>query len=167
MNLRGSPCLRSLLMILAVSTAAPVVAAPPGVGGPMRTRSVYIFPAQQGAQLLKQCSRDVPQGVSDYWTPTDQQVASLQAALQTYVQQHSADRGNVLAYPLDSYHGQYTGIVSGSKRLIYANFYVHQADWTHEDTQPVDVCDGGRSFFGVVFDPASNKVVDVAFNGEG
>jgi hypothetical protein len=155
-----------LLLMLGL-TAIPAMSAPPGVGGPMRTRSVYIFPAQQGAQLLKQCSRQVPQNVSDYWTPLDQQVASLQTALQTYVQQHSADRGNVLAYPLDSYHGQYAGIVSGGKRLIYGNFYVHRADWLHEDTQPVVICDGGRSFFGVVFDPASNQIVDIAFNGEG
>ncbi|MGE5626333.1 MAG: hypothetical protein ACM3ZT_12385 [Bacillota bacterium] len=133
----------------------------------MRTRSVYIFPAQDGAQLLKQCSREVPQNVSDYWTPTDQQVASLQSALDDYLRRHSADRGNVLSYPLDTYHGQYAGIVSGGKRLIYGNFYIHQADWLHEDTQPVNVCDGGRSFFGVVFDPDANQILDVAFNGEG
>ncbi|HEY3645325.1 MAG TPA: hypothetical protein VGM16_08305, partial [Gammaproteobacteria bacterium] len=65
------------------------------------------------------------------------------------------------------YHGQYIGIVSSVKRLVYGNFYIPQAGWLHEDTQPVDVCDGGRSFFGVVFDPTTSKIVDIAFNGEG
>ena len=166
MDMRKSsiPC---LLLVLAGLAMAPAVAAPPGVGGPMKTRSVYIFPAPQGAGLLQQCSRTVPQDVSDYWTPTDDQVAALKTALDQYLRQHSADRGQVLTYRLDSYHGQYVGIVSGGKHLIYGNFYIHQADWLHEDTEAVRVCDGGRSFFGVVFDPASNKVVDLAFNGEG
>jgi hypothetical protein len=156
----------SFLAVVAV-VALPALAAPPGVGGPMKTRSVYIFPAQLGAQLLKQCARKVPRDISDYWTPTDEQVDGLKSALEVYLRQHSADRGNVLGFPFDSYHGQYTGIVSGGKRLIYGNFYVHQAAWLHEDTQPVDICDGGRNFFGVVFDPAADKIVDIAFNGEG
>ncbi|HEY1992611.1 MAG TPA: hypothetical protein VGH71_09140 [Gammaproteobacteria bacterium] len=159
--------IRCLLLLAAALAAAPAMSAPPGVGGPMKTRSVYIFPGPQGAGLLKQCSRKVPQDVSDYWTPTDEQVAALKSALELYLRQHSADGGDVLSHPLDTYHGQYVGIVSGGKRLIYGNFYIHRADWLHEDTQPVGVCDGGRSFFGVVFDPASNKIVDVAFNGEG
>ena len=157
----------SCLLLISALAAAPAMSAPPGVGGPMVTRSVYVFPAQQGAQLLKQCSRKAPQNVSDYWTPTDDQVKALKSALDTYVRQHSADGRPVLSNPLDSYHGQYAGIVSSGKHLIYGNFYIHQADWTHEDTVPVNVCDGGRSFFGVVFDPAANKIVDVAFNGEG
>ena len=156
-----------LVLMLAGLVATPAMSAPPGVGGPMKTRSVYIFPAQRGAGLLKQCSRQVPQNVSEYWTPSDQQVADLKSALEDYLQQHSADRGYALSYPLDSYHGQYAGIVSDGKRLVYANFYIHQADWLHEDTEPVDVCDGGRSFFGVVFDPAAGKVLTIAFNGEG
>lgn len=157
----------SCLFLVFALIAVPAMGTPPGVGGPMVTRSVYIFPAEQGAQLLKQCSRSVPQQVSGYWTPGDDQVTAFKAALETYIRQHSADRGHLLAYPLDTYHGQYVGILSGGKRLIYGNFYIHQADWTHEDTQPVSVCDGGHSFFGVVFDPATKQIVDIAFNGEG
>ena len=166
MDMRTSS-ISCLLLVSAALATAPALSAPPGVGGPMKTRSVYIFPGPQGAELLKQCSRQVPQNVSDYWTPTDVQVAALKTVLELYLRQHSADRGSVLSQPLDTYHGQYVGIVSSGKRLIYGNFYIHQADWTHEDTQPVAVCDGGRSFFGVVFDPAANKIVDLAFNGEG
>ena len=156
-----------LLLALAGSIAAPALSAPPGVGGPMKTRSVYIFPGQQGAALLKQCARRVPQNISDYWTPTDLQVAALKTALEDYLRQHSADRGDVLSHPLDSYHAQYVGIVSDGKRLVYGNFYIHQADWLHEDTQPVSVCNRGRDFFGVAFDPATDRIVDVVFNGEG
>lgn len=167
MDKQGFRSVQWLFLTVAAVMAISALAAPPGVGGPMKTRSIYIFPAQQGAQLLKQCSRKVPQDISDYWTPTDEQVAGLKSALDVYLRQHAADRGSVLSFPLDSYHGQYTGIVSGGKRLVYGNFYIHQADWLHEDTQPVDVCEGGRSFFGVVFDPATGRIVDVAFNGEG
>ena len=156
-----------LLLMSASLVAVPALSAPPGVGGPMKTRSVYIFPGPQGAPLLKQCSRQVPQDISDYWTPTDDQVTALKTALNLYLKQHSADHGDVLDHPLDTYHGQYTGIVSGGKRLVYGNFYLHQADWLHEDTQPVAVCDGGRSFFGVVFDPAADRIIDVEFNGAG
>jgi hypothetical protein len=167
MNMQGSPSIRYWLLILIMSIAMQALGAPPGVGGPMVTRSVYIFPAQQGAPLLKQCSRRVPQDITDYWTPSDAQVSSLKSALDGYLRQHSADRGTVLDHPLSSYHGQYAGIVSAGKRLVYGNFYVHQADWLHEDTQPVSVCDGGRSLFGVVFASAADMIVDIAFNGEG
>ena len=156
----------SCLLLALALTVAPAMSAPPGVGGPMKTRSVYIFPAQQGPQLLKQCSRKAPENVSGYWTPSDEQVTALKTALAGYIQQHSGDR-ELLDRSLDTYHAQYTGIISGGKRLIYGNFYIHQADWLHEDTQPVNVCDGGRSFFGVVFDPAADRIVDIAFNGEG
>ena len=155
------------LLMLAGLAAVPAMSAPPGVGIPMKMRSIYIFPETQGPQLLRQCSRDVPQGITGYWTPTDAQVTALMSSLDTYLRQHSADRGDVLSYPLQSYHGQYAGIVSGGKRLIYGNFYIRSQDMLHEDTQAVDVCDGGRSFFGVVFDPAADKVVSIAFNGEG
>ncbi|HEY3644694.1 MAG TPA: hypothetical protein VGM16_05080, partial [Gammaproteobacteria bacterium] len=105
MDIRKTPE-SSLLLVLALF-AGSVIGAPPGVGGPMVTRSVYIFQSEQGAQLLKQCSRNVPQHVSGYWTPDDAQITAFKAALEIYVRQHSADRGDVLSHPLDSYHGQY------------------------------------------------------------
>jgi hypothetical protein len=165
MDMQGSRSLRVLLLILAAAMAIPAMAAPPGV--PMKMRSVYIFPEKQGSQLLQQCSRDVPQGITGYWTPSDAQVAALKSALGAYIQQHSADRGNLLSYPLESYHGQYAGIVSRGKQLIYGNFYIRDEGMLHEDSQAVSVCDGGHSFFGVVFDPATNQIVGIAFNGVG
>ena len=156
-----------LLLMLASLAAAPAMSAPPGVGGPMKTRSVYIFPGQQGARLLKQCSRNVPQDVSSYWTPSDEQVSALQAALESFIKQHYSDRGSPLSYPLSSYDGQYAGIVSGGKQLIYGNFYIRSQGMLHEDTEAVNICDGGPSYFGVVFDPATDKIVDVDFNGVG
>ena len=165
MDMQGFRAVRYLLLTAAAVATAPVTAAPPGV--PMKTRSVYIFPEARGSRLLQQCSRDTPRGVTGYWMPTDAQVAALISALGTYLRQHSADRGNMLSYPLESYHGQYTGIVSGGKQLIYGNFYIRSQDMLHEDTEAVSVCDGGTSFFGVVFDPATDKIVNVDFNGAG
>ena len=165
MGMQGFRSARRLLLIVVAVTAIPAIAAPPGV--PMKMRSVYIFPETQGSQLLRQCSRDVPQSITGYWTPSDSQVAALKPALDLYFRQHSADRGIVPSYPLESYHGQYTGIVSGGKQLIYGNFYIRMGGMLHEDSEAVNVCDGGPSFFGVVFDPATNQIVGVAFNGVG
>lgn len=165
MDMQGFRSVRYLLLMAVAVAAIPALAAPPGV--PMKMRSIYIFPETRGSQLLRQCSRDAPQGITGYWTPSDAQVATLVSALGTYLRQHSADRGNVLSYPLESYHGQYAGIISGGKQLIYGNFYIRDEDMLHEDTEAVNVCDGGRSFFGVAFDPATDKIVSIAFNGEG
>ena len=57
----------------------------------------------------------------------------------------------------------------GGRRTIYVNGF-HRSilevsrDWQRE---PVRVCDGGRGFFGVEYDPQTRMLAKFFFNGPG
>jgi hypothetical protein len=55
------------------------------------------------------------------------------------------------------YVREYVGIVVGGKRFIYVNAYPAGG--------PSSVCDGGSSFWGVVYEPEAREFGDLAFNG--
>jgi hypothetical protein len=104
--------------------------------------------------------------VEGFWTPSSQDVTALEALLEKFL---TSDASGKAVLPLDQYHRQYIGFIKGGKRFIYGNFY--RAPTTisskyDEATQPVIVCDGGRSFWGIVFSVESRSFVDLAFNGE-
>ncbi len=130
----------------------------------------FILPVDAGLTLLKQCSRDAPANVSQFWNPSAVQIERLESLLPKYVRAGVDPRrhvpGNV------EYHRQYVGIVVGGRRLIYGNFYPAAAfrptgpsDRFDEKSTPVVVCDGGPAFWGVVFDPESNAFLDLQVNG--
>ena len=66
---------------------------------------------------------------------------------------------------------QYVGIVRNGRRFIYGNFLPKQfgeeltlgeSQWR---TEPIPVCDGGPSFFGVEYDVEAGRFDQIAFNG--
>ena len=64
------------------------------------------------------------------------------------------------------YHRQYVGIVVNGKRLIYGNFYpASVSEYFDEKSTPVVVCDGGASFWGIVFEPESSVFLELQVNG--
>jgi hypothetical protein len=137
--------------------------------------ATFILPAHAGRSLLSQCSRGAPAGVSRFWSPSTEQIQRLESLLPGYVRAEAgADRripDNV------EYHRQYIGIVVNDRRLIYGNFYpasvldlfldARRSDQPRidEKSTPVVVCDGGPSFWGIVFDPESNEFRDLQTNG--
>jgi hypothetical protein len=71
---------------------------------------------------------------------------------------------------LKEYVRQYAGVVSGGRRLVYVNLF-HESflqfagpdvRWT---SQPVVVCDGGDSFWGLSFDVDAKTFSPPSFNG--
>jgi hypothetical protein len=73
----------------------------------------------------------------------------------------------------NSFVRHYIGIIRDGRRFVYGNF---APDYEH-DRPPVDqpqillelamVCDGGPQYFGVEYEPATQKYTHVAFNGGG
>jgi hypothetical protein len=66
----------------------------------------------------------------------------------------------------NDYRRQYFGIVVGGRRFIYINA---EADFDREEGPPpddvvLDVCDGGTSW-GALYDPATGRFSELAFNG--
>jgi hypothetical protein len=125
-------------------------------------RRAFILSPTMGAELLKQCSRSTPEDVDGFWAPTTAQIDELEALLVSYLR--STPSGRSLR-PLEQYHRQYVGFIKLGKRYIYGSFYAFPFDSKREATEPIVVCDGGSSFWGVVFSVESKAFTDLSLNG--
>lgn len=124
----------------------------------------FILSVSLGETLLKQCSRIAPANISGYWKPSSSQIAKLETQLPAYIGKIT---GNHKRVPSNiEYHRQYVGIVVGSKRFIYGNFYPSSLPAQNEQSTPVVICDGGASFWGVVFDLELGQFFELKLNGE-
>lgn len=113
------------------------------------------------AQVLDTCSRPspgrTPGQVTGYWAPSRQQVEQLEARLPTLDPQVPG---------VVDFDRQYVGIELGGRQVIYLNAF-HLPDGTPMDParEAIRACDGGRQFWGAVFDPATGTFSDLQFNG--
>ncbi len=68
--------------------------------------------------------------------------------------------------PLTRFHRQYVGFVKDGRRYIYGNFYTPYTDIKNEALHPVNICDGGKHFWGIVYSVETKSFSDLQFNGE-
>lgn len=113
-----------------------------------------ILAPDHGSYLLDQCSRNTPKAVVSYWQPSSADIDNLERRLPVYLSKSARP-------PDGEYAGTYIGIVTKGRKLIYGSFSPHLGP------EPEMVCDGGRQFWGIVFDPSNNSFADLEFNGEG
>lgn len=123
---------------------------------------VFILPPDQGAALLKQCSRPTPDGATAFWTPSRGDIAELERRLVPFLK--STKSGSAVL-PLSRFHRQYIGFVKDGKRYIYGSFYIPWPDTENEASRPVIVCDGGKSFWGIVYSVKAQSFSALRFNG--
>lgn len=159
----------SVLGLLLATSAVPVlahVAAPPP---PVRS---VLLPDAQAAAVVQQCSRAVPR-ITATWIPKASDIRRLESDLKHL----KGQRANACCSPsaqmddAQKYFRQYAGVVRNGRRLIYVNGFMQPPangpdglDWKHT---PVIACDGGTSFWGVLYDPATRVFTQLAFNGSG
>lgn len=113
------------------------------------------------AQVLDTCSRpspgQTPGRVTGYWAPSRQQVEQLEAQLPSLAAQIPG---------VTDFDRQYVGIEMEGRKVIYLNaFRLPDHSETDPSREAIRVCDGGRMFWGAVFDPATNQFSEVEFNG--
>jgi len=155
---------RSLNALLACTVAAAGGALGQSAEMKLPGAGVFILPVNAGQSLLRQCSRETPDNVSQFWNPSFEQIKKLEGLLPKYVRDGAARKPTVRDGV--EYHRQYVGIVVRGKRLIYGNFYpASVSDGFDEKSTPVIVCDGGASFWGIVFEPESSVFLDLEVNG--
>lgn len=110
---------------------------------------------------------DFNEPIIDYWTPTEADVAALEAGLPAFLESEiPPDHYNRrILERLDLYKRQYFGItLEAGQPLIYANFFcVDEFDYWLESL--VFVMDGGECFFQVLYDPATAKFSRLRVNG--
>ena len=116
-----------------------------------------IVPIDKAPELLRTCSRPSISPIDSYWRPTASMIRDLETRLPTVMR----SQGDL--HPRDSYIGQYAGVVSGGRQLIYGSFVSDLADdqWQHA---VIVVCGGGSTAFGVAFDVATKTFGDLLIN---
>jgi hypothetical protein len=122
----------------------------------------FVLPANEGAPLLAQCSRSAPNNVEAYWIVQQSQIKELEKRLELFLRSSKVGSS---ALPIKRFSRQYVGFVKGGKRYIYGNFYRAESISQGEDNAPAVVCDGGKSFWGIVFSIESKTFQDLKFNG--
>ena len=130
---------------------------------------------EQAEAVVQQCSRAAP-AMEGTWEPSPQDVAQLEADLGQVHRMRSEECcfGGGGVDDVNSFFRQYVGVIVGGHRMIYVNAFpatefddwpsdvVRLPDWR---TEAFIVCDGGSSYWGVVYDPEKRRFSMLAFNG--
>jgi hypothetical protein len=148
----------------------------------LRSEWAVVLPADYWPpNMYRWCSRDAP-GRSGYWAPDAETIKALEDALAPALQRALDEKKkrtrNASWNPsAGDYYRQYMGIRVGRRQVVYINGfdkgYAERLARTRPEltdswrTTAVNVCDGGASFFGAEYDPATRQISNVRFNGPG
>lgn len=127
-----------------------------------------LLDGDKAAVLIHQCSRESPLAIQSVWTPTAAVLEKMESQLAAITKLESKVCCGIGARVSDvnAYYRQYAGLIIEDRKLIYINAFARTAgidDWRQ---QPVLFCGGKHAYWGVLYDPASGKFFDLAFNGE-
>lgn len=129
-------------------------------------KNVFILPISAGPELMKQCSRDTPQNVTEFWELGIGQVDDFDHRIDDFFYQRHLKGWKSNTEDLKNFHRQYLGIVTDGKRLIYGSFYDPiDYDSGIEAAKAQIWCDGGPDVFGLEYDPTQKKILDMQMNG--
>jgi hypothetical protein len=103
-----------------------------------------------------------------YWTPSQAEVAALEAGLVDYLQRELSEGmwGYRVWERLPEYGRQYFGLVFEGERLIFANYFCNTSDDMNWQEQYVLVMDGGDCFFRLLYNPQTGEYSNLIVNGE-
>lgn len=133
-------------------------------------RSV-VLTGKEAQAVFNQCSRPTVNPIEGYWAPTPADVKKLEKNLPGFFKEKEIlSISEIPTY--EKYFFQYSGFIKHGHKLIYINAFpssfVEEAandsnlDWK---IKAIVICDGGPSFFGVVYDPSTGKFGNSRFNG--
>lgn len=122
------------------------------------------FDSSKGDALMHQCgSRAMPKKISDYWNLRQTDIKLLEnnfKKVQKLKSDQCCNKGFKVSN-LKKYGFQYVGVLIDNKKYIYLNVFP-VAEFA---TKPVSVCDGGLSYWGVLFSIDNLNFSQLAFNG--
>jgi len=132
-----------------------------------------ILPSEQGEKMMQQCSRSVPNNIEKFFNLTEQDIHLLEDNFMKLLTVKSTNCcfSGITIKSLDNYGFQYIGIVINSKKFIYINAFSYETKdefstfYKNWQTQPVIWCDGGDSFWGVLFSLDKKTFSQLSVNG--
>lgn len=131
-----------------------------------------IVSVNEGKRVLRQCSRSAPTKVRSFFIPSSEELESLEENfMKILLVEASGCCGLGRVRNLENYGFQYLGVEIKKRRYIYINAFNKAIveDWGDEIeeilTHPVVYCDGGESFWGILYDIEKQEFTDLAING--
>lgn len=130
-----------------------------------------ILDSSKGAALMEQCTRCTPRGITNFWNITESDKVKIEVNFKKILHLKSSDCSTT--YPNDSlqtvehYLYQYIGVNIAGRKLVYINAFVLRDTKDRWKTEPVNVCDGGKGFWGALFDIESLEFSQLSFNDAG
>jgi hypothetical protein len=129
------------------------------------TNGRFVLPTPSARAIFHQCSRAAPPANSELWQPSGKDLDELEASLAKYLNEREK-AGKTVPPRSVTYHRQYVGFTRNGERLVYGNFYPASAELLrHESSEPVQVCDGGHVFWGIVYRVTTKTFEELQFNG--
>ncbi len=157
------PCIPLILVGLIQFQVKP---GEPGCSFP--SQHAVVLKANEAVRLASQCSRPGIEGVLSIWVPNNSEISDLELSLCRFLKSNHPE----IFDRLSSTYFQFVGFKLRNKRIIYINAFdkqltINPVDGSKEawKTRPIVVCDGGDYFWGMEYDPATNKFSRLAFNG--
>ena len=152
----------SRLAVLLVCTLSFGCAASPRPAAPY----TVVEDEKERWKVLNQCSRPAPRATATF-IPSAPEVESLEADLRK-LHRKKAKQCCFLGRLRNpgAYYRQYVGVEVHGKRLIYVNALWPTGHDTYLGQSARVYCDGGDYYWGALYDPASRRFSDLAFNGE-
>lgn len=151
-----------LILLLPLLTSAPQNMSSQAVGMPIwPVAHSSVLTGKQAIALSKQCSRTSPADVRASWKPSASQIAKMEQQLDNYLRQHYP----AIRQQIHQSYFQYAGLIRKQHRFIYINvideYAQNSPDWRHT---AMIICDGGDRFWGLEYDPATEKFSEMKFN---
>jgi len=132
---------------------------------PFDSSGRFVLQPPAAKQIFAQCSRSAPPPSSSVWEPSRKDLDDLESSLARYLNQRET-AGKAVPPKSTKYHRQYVGFIRNGERFIYGNFYPVAREFSsYEAHQAVAVCDGGRVFWGIVYDLKKKAFDELQFNG--
>ena len=127
-----------------------------------------VFSKQDAPLLAQQCSREFPGKLDGGWTPPESAINELEKKIGALFEMESdlcCGQGKI-KHGMHEYKYQYGGIIINGEKLIYINAIHSSKSSGNWKKTPIVYCDGGKSFWGALFNPNSGVFSGLAFNGE-
>lgn len=140
-----------------------------------RPEYCVVLSGESGKKLLEQCSRSVPGKIRSYWNPDSVQIEKLFSNFKSILELSSEGCciPSARIDKLESYAFQFCGVVIGKRRYIYINAFLFESEddftrfYRNWQEMPIKICDGGKSFWGALFDIETLRFKNLSFNGVG
>ncbi len=125
-----------------------------------------IIPKENCNEIFKQCSRKVPKKIDKFFILSNSEIQTLKKNFKKIL--IIKDKRGKSIKNLSNYAFQYVGLIIEGKKYIYINAFISSLTLTEKDwkKKPIIVCDGGISFWGVLFDIETTNFIQLEINGE-